>query len=129
MSKPAHGDAVLRQGGRYSVHLAPVPPEQRALILREYVRIALSGRRHFPLDAEAPLSEFCRDRRTLSRVSDRSCVRATCTGRNRRVCGPPAKPRAVAMHSVPWHKLSIARRSIPTAGRAAEPCAFHLIRR
>src|SRR5581483_9225422 len=54
----AHGDAVLRQGGRYSVHLAAVRPEQRAPILREYVRIALSGRRHFPLDAGAPLSEF-----------------------------------------------------------------------
>jgi hypothetical protein len=54
----AHGDAVIRQGGRRRVHLAAVPPEQRAPILREYVRIALSGRQHFPLPVGAPLSDF-----------------------------------------------------------------------
>jgi hypothetical protein len=53
-----HGDAVIRQGRRRRVHLLPVPPEQRAPILREYVRIATSGRRHFPLPAGAPLSDF-----------------------------------------------------------------------
>src|SRR5512136_779842 len=45
----AHGDAVLRQGRRRPVHLVAVPPEERAPILREYVRVALSGRTHFPL--------------------------------------------------------------------------------
>jgi len=54
----AHGDAVIRQGRRRRVHLLPVPPEQRAPILREYVRIAWSGRRHFPLPVSAPLSDF-----------------------------------------------------------------------
>ncbi len=54
----AHGDAVIRQGRRRRVHLVAVPPEQRAPILREYVRIALSGRQHFPLPVGAPLSEF-----------------------------------------------------------------------
>ncbi len=54
----AHGDAVIRQGRRHRVHLALVPPEERAPILREYVRIATSGRQHFPLPAGAPLSEF-----------------------------------------------------------------------
>jgi deazaflavin-dependent oxidoreductase (nitroreductase family) len=54
----AHGDAVLRQGQRHRVHLVLVPPEQRAPILREYVRIAPGGARHFPLSAGAPLSEF-----------------------------------------------------------------------
>jgi hypothetical protein len=54
----AHGDAVIRHGHSRRVHLIPVPPEQRAPILREYVRIATSGRRHFPLDPGAPLSEF-----------------------------------------------------------------------
>jgi deazaflavin-dependent oxidoreductase (nitroreductase family) len=54
----AHGDAVIRQGRRRRVHLIPVPPEQRAPILREYVRIAPSGRQHFPLSVDAPLSEF-----------------------------------------------------------------------
>jgi hypothetical protein len=54
----AHGDAVIRQGRRYRVRLVEVPPNQRAPILREYVRIAISGRQHFPLSVEAALSEF-----------------------------------------------------------------------
>ena len=52
------GKAVIRQGCRRHVHLVAVPPEQRALILREYVRIASCGRQHFPLFPGAPLSEF-----------------------------------------------------------------------
>jgi len=54
----AQGDAVIRQGRQRRVHLVAVPPEQRAPILREYVRIALSGRQHFPLPVGAPLSDF-----------------------------------------------------------------------
>jgi len=54
----AHGEAVIRQGGRRRVRLAAVPPEQKAPILREYVRIAPSGRQHFPLPVGAPLSDF-----------------------------------------------------------------------
>jgi deazaflavin-dependent oxidoreductase (nitroreductase family) len=54
----AHGDAVIRQGRRHRVHLEAVPAEDRAPILREYVRIALSGRQHFPLRIGAPISEF-----------------------------------------------------------------------
>ena len=54
----AHGNAVIRQGGRRRVHLGLVPPEQRAPILREYVRIASSGRQHFPLPVGAPLPDF-----------------------------------------------------------------------
>jgi deazaflavin-dependent oxidoreductase (nitroreductase family) len=54
----ARGDAVIRQGRRRHVHLVLVPPEQRAPILREYVRIASSGRQHFPLPVGAPLADF-----------------------------------------------------------------------
>jgi hypothetical protein len=54
----AHGDAVIRQGRRQPVHLVPVLGAERAPILREYVRIARSGRTHFPLSVGAPLSEF-----------------------------------------------------------------------
>ena len=54
----AHGNAVIRQGRRRRVHLVAVPPERRAPVLREYVRIASSGRQHFPLSIEAPLSDF-----------------------------------------------------------------------
>jgi len=54
----AHGKAVIRQRRRRRVHLALVPPEERAPILREYVRVASSGRQHFPVAVDAPLSEF-----------------------------------------------------------------------
>ena len=54
----AQGDAVLRHGRRRRIRLVSVAPEQRAPILREYVRIAPSGRQHFPLAVSAPLSEF-----------------------------------------------------------------------
>jgi len=54
----AHGDAVIRQGRRRRVHLVAVAPEERAPILQEYVRIASSGRQHFPLPVGAPLSDF-----------------------------------------------------------------------
>ena len=54
----AHGNAVIRHGRRQRVHLVLLPPEHRAPVLREYVRIAPSGRQHFPLPVGAPLSEF-----------------------------------------------------------------------
>jgi F420H(2)-dependent quinone reductase len=54
----AHGDAVIRQGQRRHVRLVALPPKERAPILREYVRIASSGRHHFPLAVGAPLSDF-----------------------------------------------------------------------
>src|SRR5262249_32457793 len=54
----AHGAAVLRQGRRRPVHLVGVPPAARAPILREYVRVATSGRHHLPVAVGAPLSEF-----------------------------------------------------------------------
>lgn len=54
----AHGDAVIRRGRRRRVHLVAVPPEQRAPILREYVRIAISGREHFPLRVGSQLADF-----------------------------------------------------------------------
>jgi len=54
----ANGDAAIRQGARRRIHLEPIPPELRAPVLREYVRIAMSGRRHFPLPVGAPLTAF-----------------------------------------------------------------------
>jgi deazaflavin-dependent oxidoreductase (nitroreductase family) len=53
-----HGDAVIRQGRRRRVRLVLVRPEQRAPILREYVRIAPSGRQHLPVKVGAQLSDF-----------------------------------------------------------------------
>jgi deazaflavin-dependent oxidoreductase (nitroreductase family) len=54
----AQGDAVIRRGRRRRVHLVAIRPEQRAPILREYVRIAPGGRVHFPLSTDAPLAAF-----------------------------------------------------------------------
>jgi deazaflavin-dependent oxidoreductase (nitroreductase family) len=54
----AHGEAVIRHGRSRRVRLVPVPVEDRAPILREYVRIATSGRQHFPVAVDAALSEF-----------------------------------------------------------------------
>lgn len=52
------GEAILRQGRRRPVRLIEVPPEERAPILREYVRVATSGRNHLPVAVGAPESEF-----------------------------------------------------------------------
>jgi hypothetical protein len=53
-----HGDVVIFHGASERVRLVPVPPEERARILREYVRVASSGRKHFPLPVGAPLEQF-----------------------------------------------------------------------
>jgi deazaflavin-dependent oxidoreductase (nitroreductase family) len=54
----ARGRAILRHGRRRHVKLVAVPPADRAPILREYVRVAQSGRQHFPLRVGAALAEF-----------------------------------------------------------------------
>jgi deazaflavin-dependent oxidoreductase (nitroreductase family) len=54
----AHGAAIIRHGRDRAVHLVPVPASMRAPVLREYVRVATSGRHHFPVAVGAPLSEF-----------------------------------------------------------------------
>ena len=54
----ADGDAVISHGGSVRVRLVKVAPDERAPILREYVRVASSGRKHFPLPVGAPLAEF-----------------------------------------------------------------------
>ena len=54
----AHGVAVLRQERRRPVHLVTVPPDERAPVLSEYVRVATSGRHHIPVAVGAPLSKF-----------------------------------------------------------------------
>jgi hypothetical protein len=55
----ARGEAVIRQGRRRRVLLVAVSrPEERAPVLREYVRIAVGGRRHFPVAVGAPQAAF-----------------------------------------------------------------------
>lgn len=57
-AEAAGGAAVIRRRGRRSVRLVPVAADQRPPVIREYVRIAQSGRRHFPVAPGAPLAEF-----------------------------------------------------------------------
>jgi len=54
----SHGEAVIAHGGAQRVRLVLMPPAERAPVLQEYVRVASSGRKHFPLPPGAPLSEF-----------------------------------------------------------------------
>ena len=73
----AHGHAVIRQGRRHSVQLVPLPVDQRAPVLREYVRIAVSGRTHsLPTLRRRVAVRLRSDCGTLSRLPDRSCARS-----------------------------------------------------
>jgi deazaflavin-dependent oxidoreductase (nitroreductase family) len=54
----ANGAAAIRWGRRRRVHLVQVPPQERAPVLQEYVRVAPGGRQHFPLPVGAPRAEF-----------------------------------------------------------------------
>ena len=53
-----HGDAAIYHGRREHVRLVLTPPEERAPIIKEFARIASSGRRHLPLAPEAPLVDY-----------------------------------------------------------------------
>lgn len=73
----ASGEAVICHGSSQSVHLLLLPPEERAPILREYLRVASSGRRHFPLQVGAPLREFVTIAGKLSCLSHRTSPQYT----------------------------------------------------
>jgi len=54
----AHGNVVLYHGRPERVRLVPVPIEERAPVIKEFVRIARSGRKHIPVSNGASLAEF-----------------------------------------------------------------------
>jgi len=56
--RAAGGRAVLRSGGREAIHLAEVPTDQRAPILRAYLQCAPGARPHVPVDKDGPLAAF-----------------------------------------------------------------------
>jgi hypothetical protein len=56
--RAAHGIAFIRSGKRTKVLLEEVPVEQRAPILKAYLKLAPGARPHIPVDKDAPLSEF-----------------------------------------------------------------------
>lgn len=56
--RAANNHAVLSAGRREAVVLDDVPVEQRAPIIREYLKHAPGARPHMPVDMRAPLTEF-----------------------------------------------------------------------
>jgi hypothetical protein len=56
--KAADGNVTLRHGRREVVHLEEVATEQRAPVLKAYLKRAPGARAHLPIDQDAPLSEF-----------------------------------------------------------------------
>lgn len=58
--KAAGGNVTLRHGRREEVRLEEVPVNQRAHVLKAYLRRAPGARPHLPIHKDAPLSEFGR---------------------------------------------------------------------
>ncbi len=56
--RAAGGEALVKRGRSRPVRLMEVPPNERAPILKAYCVVASSGRHHFPVPPDAPLSAF-----------------------------------------------------------------------
>ena len=56
--RAAHGEAVLAHGRRERVSLEEVSAQERAPVLRQYLRVAPGARPHVPVAPAAPLAEF-----------------------------------------------------------------------
>jgi F420H(2)-dependent quinone reductase len=56
--RAANGRAVINSRGREEVHLEDVPIDQRAPILKAYLKRAPGARSHVPVNLNAPLAEF-----------------------------------------------------------------------
>ncbi len=52
------GNVALRHGRREEVRLEEVPADQRAPVLRAYLKRAPGARPHLPIPKDAPLSQF-----------------------------------------------------------------------
>ena len=56
--RAANGKAALLSGGREEVQLEEVPADQRAPILKAYLKRAPGARPHMPVNKDAALEEF-----------------------------------------------------------------------
>jgi F420H(2)-dependent quinone reductase len=56
--RAAGGEAFVKRGWLRPVKLTEVPASERGPILKAYCRVATSGRHHFPVPHDAPISEF-----------------------------------------------------------------------
>jgi deazaflavin-dependent oxidoreductase (nitroreductase family) len=52
------GRAVIRHGRRSTVHLAELPPDERAPVLKAYLARAVDARPHFSVAWDAPVEAF-----------------------------------------------------------------------
>lgn len=56
--RAARGEAVVHHGARLPVRLVEVPPEERAPVIKAYLRIAPGARRHIPVPYSASVDAF-----------------------------------------------------------------------
>jgi deazaflavin-dependent oxidoreductase (nitroreductase family) len=56
--RAAGGAAFMKRGRMQPVMLTEIPPEKRSSILKAYCQVATSGRHHFPVSPDAPVSAF-----------------------------------------------------------------------
>jgi deazaflavin-dependent oxidoreductase (nitroreductase family) len=56
--RAADGGAFIKRGRSRPVKLTEVPVSERGPILKTYCHVATSGRHHFPVPHNAPVSEF-----------------------------------------------------------------------
>jgi len=56
--RAAGGKAFVKRGQSRPVQLTEIPAGERGSILKAYCQVATSGREHFPVSHDAPLSEF-----------------------------------------------------------------------
>lgn len=56
--RAASGKAALRHGRYEQIQLVEIPVEQRAPIIKAYLRRAPGARPHIPVDKDAPVAEF-----------------------------------------------------------------------
>jgi hypothetical protein len=56
--RAAGGEALIKRGRPHPIMLAEIPPKDRAPILKAWCQVATSGRKHFPVPYDAPVSAF-----------------------------------------------------------------------
>jgi deazaflavin-dependent oxidoreductase (nitroreductase family) len=56
--RAAGGAAVLHHGARVRVRLELLPVDERAPVIKRFVRRAIGGRPHIPVRPDAPVDEF-----------------------------------------------------------------------
>lgn len=56
--RAAGGRASIKRGRSRPVQLTEIPPHERASILKAWAQVATSGRHHFPVSHDAPISAF-----------------------------------------------------------------------